>query len=121
MHPNPHHRQLPAPCRICGTLVFLLAAFGNAQAGVDADAAQAFARRSNCFKCHAVDAPKQAPSFKAIAAKFRDRADARQKLITHLSMGNTVKLTDGTEEDHKIIDGRDKAAVVNLVDWILAQ
>lgn len=121
MHPNPHHMKRPAPFGLSGTLMFLLAAFGNAQAGVDAEAAQAFARRSNCFKCHAVDAPKQAPAFKAIAAKFRDQADARQKVITHLSMGNTVKLTDGSEEDHKIIDSRDKAAVLNLVDWILAQ
>lgn len=101
--------------------MLLLLVMGNAQAAVDAEAAQAFARRSNCFKCHAVDAPKLAPAFKAIAAKFRDQADARQKVILHLSMGNTVKLADGSEEDHKIIDSRDKAAVINLVDWILAQ
>jgi cytochrome c len=32
-----------------------------------------------------------------------------------------VKLEDGTEEEHKIIDTKDKAELKNLVEWILAQ
>jgi hypothetical protein len=30
-------------------------------------------------------------------------------------------LSDGSEEDHKIIDSKDLHSVKNLVDWILSQ
>jgi cytochrome c len=31
-----------------------------------------------------------------------------------------VKLEDGTEENHKIIDTQDQGAIKNLVGWILS-
>jgi cytochrome c len=30
-------------------------------------------------------------------------------------------MKDGTEEEHKIIDSKDPAALKNLVEWILSQ
>jgi cytochrome c len=32
-----------------------------------------------------------------------------------------VKLEDGTEEEHKIIDTKDPKELKNLIEWILSQ
>ena len=93
----------------------------TAGAAVDADAAKALAKKNDCFKCHAVDKTKKGPSYKKIAEKFKGKADAEEKIVKNLTTGPKVKLEDGTEEDHKIIDTKDKAEIKNLIDWILAQ
>lgn len=91
-------------------------------ADVDADAAMALAKKNDCFKCHAVDKTKKGPSYKKIAAKYKGKeAEAQEKLLKHITTGPKVKLEDGTEEDHKIIDSKDPKALKNLIDWILSQ
>ena len=92
-----------------------------AGAAVDEDAAKATAKRNDCFKCHAVDKTKKGPSYKKIADKFKGKADAEEKIIKNITYGSKVKLEDGTEEDHKIIDTKDKAEIKNLIDWILSR
>jgi cytochrome c len=87
----------------------------------DAAAAQALAKKNDCFKCHAVDKDKKAPSYKKIAAKYKGKADGEEKVIKNLTTGPKVKLEDGTEDDHKIIDTKDAAALKNLASWILSQ
>src|SRR5262245_45856243 len=87
---------------------------------VDADAAQALAKKSNCMKCHSVAAKKEGPSFKETAAKFKGQPDAEQKLITHLTTKPKIKV-DGKEEEHPAVQTKDPAEVKNLVQWILAQ
>lgn len=102
----------------------LLIAFGGlatAHAAVDADAAQKLAKKNDCFKCHAVDKSKKGPSLKKIAAKYKGKTDGQDKVIKNITTGAKVKLDDGTEEDHKIIDTKDPAALKNLADWILSQ
>ena len=37
-----------------------------------------------------------------------------------MTTGPKVKLEDGSEEDHKIIDTKDQAEIKNLVYWILS-
>jgi cytochrome c len=86
----------------------------------DADAAKALAKSNDCFKCHAIDKTKKGPSLKKIAEKYKGKADAETKLLKHLTSGQKVKLEDGTEEDHKIIDTKDMNEQKNLVDWILS-
>jgi len=93
----------------------------NAFAAVDADAAQALMKKNDCFKCHAVDKTKKGPSLKKIAAKYKGKADGQEKAVKNMTSGPKVKLDDGTEEDHKVIDTKDPAALKNLADWILAQ
>jgi cytochrome c len=39
----------------------------------DEDAARALAKRNDCFKCHAVDKTKKGPSYKKIAAKYKEK------------------------------------------------
>ena len=103
----------------------LLLAFGlliaPAAQAVDADAAQALARQNNCFKCHAVEKKKDGPAYKDVAAKFKGKADAQERLYTHLTTGEKAKFPDGHEEEHKIIKSKDPAETRNLIDWILAQ
>ncbi|WP_169256257.1 c-type cytochrome [Aromatoleum toluvorans] len=100
----------------------LTAAFASSGAmAVDEDAAKATAKRNDCFKCHAIDKTKKGPSYKKIAAKFKDKADAEQKMVEQITKEHKVKLEDGTEETHKVIDTTDKAEIKNLIDWIRAQ
>lgn len=90
-------------------------------AAVDAAAAQALAKKSDCLKCHAVDKTKKGPSYQKIAAKWKGKADAEAKLIEAITKAPKVKLEDGTQEDHKVIDTKDMAEIKNVVGWILAQ
>ncbi|MBK7685949.1 MAG: c-type cytochrome [Rhodocyclaceae bacterium] len=93
----------------------------SALAAVDEDAAKALAKKNDCFKCHAVDKTKKGPSLKKIAAKYDGKPDGQEKAIKNMTSGNKVKLEDGTEEDHKIIDTKDSKELKNLADWILSQ
>lgn len=93
-----------------------------AGAAVDAEAAKALAKKNDCFKCHAIDKTKKGPSYQKIAAKYKGKeAEGEQKMIKNITTGPKVKLEDGTEEDHKIIDTKDQAEMKNLVQWILSQ
>jgi cytochrome c len=87
---------------------------------VDADAAQALAKKSDCFKCHAVDKKKDGPSFKETAGKLKGKADAEEEVYKHVTTAPKVKI-DGKEEEHKIVKSKDEAEIRNLVRWILSR
>jgi cytochrome c len=93
----------------------------TAHAAVDADAAAALAKKSECLKCHAVDKDKKAKSYKKIAESWKGKPDAEAKLMDAITKGPKVKFNDGTEEDHKIIESKDPAALKNLIAWILSR
>ena len=90
-------------------------------AAVNADAAAALAKKSDCLKCHAIDKDKKASSYKKIAEKYKGKADAEAKLIDVVTKAPKVKQQDGTEEEHKVVASKDAAEIKNLVGWILAQ
>jgi cytochrome c len=93
----------------------------NASAAVDVEAAKALARQNGCFKCHSVDKEKDGPMYSKVAAKYRGKADAEQRLMTHITSGEKAKFPDGHEEDHKNIKGKaSPEEIKNLVDWILS-
>lgn len=87
---------------------------------VDADAAKILARQNGCFKCHAVDKKKEGSSYREIAAKYKGKAGAEERLYTHITTGEKAKFEDGHEEDHKIIKTKDEAEIKNLIQWILS-
>jgi len=91
----------------------------SAQA-VDADAAQMLARQNNCFRCHSIEKAKDGPAWKDVALKYKGKADAEKRLVTHLTSGEKAKFPDGHEEEHKIIKSPDPAKTLNLVQWILS-
>jgi cytochrome c len=87
---------------------------------VDADAAQALIKKSDCGKCHAVDKKKDGPSFKETAEKLKGKPGAEDELYKHLTTGPMVKI-DGKEEKHKVVKSTDEGEVRNLVRWILSR
>jgi cytochrome c len=101
--------------------VFALSFSGNALAAVNEEAAKELGKSNDCFKCHAVDKTKKGPSYKKIAAKYKGQSDAEAKIMKNLTTGPKVKLEDGTEEEHKIIDTKDPKELKNLIAWILSR
>ena len=98
--------------------------FSLAAGAADETAARELARANNCFKCHSVSKDKDGPAYQKVAQKFKDKPDAEEKLIHHITSGEKAKFPDGHEEDHKIVKTdppNDMAQIKNLVDWILAQ
>lgn len=91
-----------------------------AAAAIDAAAAESLARQNGCLKCHGIDKKKDGPAYKEVAAKYRGKPEAEQRLITHITSGEKAKFPDGHEEDHKIIKTKDMAEIKNLIGWILS-
>jgi cytochrome c len=87
---------------------------------VDADAAQALLKKSDCGKCHAVDKKKDGPSFKETATRLKGKADAEDEVYRHLTTAPKVKV-DGKEEEHKVVKSKDEAEIRNLARWILSR
>ena len=110
----------PSACAALCALVLALVV-PAASAAVDADAAQRLARQSNCFKCHAVDKKKEGPAYHDVAAKYKGKPEAHNRLFEHITSGEKAKFDDGHEEEHAIVKTKDKAQIDNLVDWILSQ
>ncbi|MEJ8835889.1 c-type cytochrome [Ramlibacter sp. AN1133] len=98
----------------CGLMTALAA-----QAAPDADAAQALMRKSDCFKCHAVDKKKDGPPFKEVAKKYKGKAEAEDKLVKHITTSPTVEI-DGKKEEHRAIKTKDAGEIKNVVQWILS-
>lgn len=105
---------------VVGAVALAFGAMAPAQAA-DADAAGALFKKNQCTKCHAVDKDKKGPALKKIAAKYKGKADGEDKVIKAMTTGPKVKLDDGSEEEHKVIDSKDAKELKNLADWILAQ
>ncbi len=102
------------------SVLLALSAAVPAHAAVDVDAAKALAKKNDCLKCHAVDKEKKGPSMKKIAEKYRGKPDGIEKAILNMTEGQKVKLTDGSEEDHKIIDTKDPKELRNMAEWYLS-
>ncbi len=109
-----------APVSLAATVAACLMILAPAAQAADADAAQALARQNNCFRCHGVDKAKDGPAWKEVAAKYKGKAEAQQKLFIHLTTGEKAKFADEHEEEHKIIKSPDAAKTKNLIDWILS-
>jgi cytochrome c len=105
---------------LTGSLCFAFAAMTPVHAAVDAGAAQALAKKNDCTKCHAPDKTKKGPSYKKIAAKYKEKKLTEKDAIKQMTEGKKVKLEDGTEEDHKIIDTKDPKELSNMAQWILS-
>ncbi|MDR2239217.1 MAG: cytochrome C [Zoogloeaceae bacterium] len=99
--------------------VALLSLSATVSAAPDADAARALAKKNDCFKCHALDKSKKGPSYKKIAAKYKGKeAEGMEKMLKNVTTVHKVKLEDGSEEEHKIIEAT-PAETDNLLQWIL--
>jgi cytochrome c len=98
-----------------------VAAADEAPVEIDAEAAETLARREDCLKCHGVEKSKEGPAFKKIAAKFKTKPDAAERVLKHIKSGDIVKLDNGDEEEHRIIKTTDEKELKNLIRWILSR
>ena len=89
------------------------------QAAPDAERAQAILKKSDCFKCHAVDKKKDGPPFKETAKKYKGKADAEDKLTKHITTSPMIEI-DGNKEEHRSIKTKDADEIKNVVQWILS-
>ena len=106
---------------VSASILLAFASLAPAHAAVDEDAAKALFKKNDCTKCHSVDKAKKGPSLKKIAADLKGKPDAQDKVIKNMTTGPKVKLQDGTEQEHKVIDTKDDKELKNLADWILSQ
>ncbi|MBI5108180.1 MAG: cytochrome C [Rhodocyclales bacterium] len=105
---------------VAGLVATFMAGSACAQAELDTEAAEKLLKRNDCFKCHAIDKDKRAPAYKKVAARLRARSYGVDYVIKHVTTGPTVRLEDGTEEQHRVIDTTDRAELENLARWLLA-
>jgi len=92
----------------------------TATAQVDAAAAEKIFKENDCHKCHHETKAKKGPSLKKTAAKYREKKLDEKEAIKHMTSGKKVKLDDGTEEDHKVLDTKDPKVLSNVAKWILS-
>lgn len=90
-------------------------------AQVDAEQINRWLRTNDCFKCHAVDKEKMAPSYRAIAQKYAGDSAAKSKIIHHLRSGRTVTLSNDHEVAHIIVDEEVPGLTEGLVTWVLSR
>lgn len=88
-------------------------------AALDPDAAQALAKKSECFKCHAIDKKKDGTPFRDVAKKYKGKGDAEDKLVKHITTRPMIEV-DGKKEEHRAVKSTDAADIRNLVQWILS-
>ncbi len=106
-------------------LIALVALFGlclsvPALAQFDAAAAENIFKENDCHKCHHPTKAKKGPALQKTAAKYREKKLDEKEAIKHMTAGQKVKLDDGKEEDHKIIDTKDVKVQTNVARWILS-
>ena len=75
-------------------------------------------RANDCFKCHTVERDKDGPSWESVAAKYRDKADAEERLFKHLTTAPIIDLK-GDPEKHKQMDAMQPEQVRKIVRWIV--
>ncbi|OWW22690.1 c-type cytochrome [Noviherbaspirillum denitrificans] len=80
-----------------------------------------YLKKQGCFKCHAIDKTKKGPSYKKIAEKLKAKPDPEGAIVKNLTTSPKVKLEDGTEEEHKEIETKDKADHKAIANWILTR
>jgi cytochrome c len=111
--------KLKTALSLCLAMVALGIQPAQAQS-VDAAAAEALAKKSNCLKCHSVDRKKDGPAFKDVAAKYKGKADGPKKVYAQITTNPKVKI-DGVEEDHDSLKTKNDAEIRNVVAWILSR
>lgn len=88
----------------------------SAKAEIDAEATF---KENDCHKCHNATKAKKGPALAKIAAKYREKKLDEKEAIKHMTSGKKVKLDDGTEEEHKVIDTKDIKVQTAVAKWIL--
>ena len=84
----------------------------------DATSGPALARRHACVTCHALDQPGVGPSFRDIAAKYRDRVDAAGAVEAKIRAGGTGVWGPAVMPPQSHVGDADARA---LAQWIVTE
>jgi len=87
-------------------------------AALPAYAQEELAKKHNCFACHAVDKKLVGPSYKDVAAKYRDDPKAEAKLYEKVKKGGQGVWGQVPMPPNSQVPDNDIHA---LVKWILSQ
>ena len=98
--------------------VLALALAAALPAAVPAYAQEELAKKHNCFACHAVDKKLVGPSYKDVAAKYRDDKQAGAKLFDKVKKGGQGVWGQVPMPPNTQVPDSD---VKSLVKWILSQ
>ena len=96
-------------------LAATLAYTSNAVAA-DPKAAEALAKNNGCFACHAVDKKLVGPSYKDIAAKYRNDKQAEAKLVQKVKAGGKGVWGDVPMPPNAHVKDEE---IRTIVQWIL--
>ncbi len=103
-----------------GISLALLGGVAANAADVNVAGAEGLTKKSGCMTCHSVTQKKDGPSFKAVAEKYKGKADAEAALFKHLTTNPRIKV-DGKEELHDSLKTKNEAEIRNVVSWILSR
>ena len=98
-------------------LVFVAAAAAVSLA-LPASANEELAKKHACFACHAVDKKLVGPSYKDVAAKYRNDKQAEAKLVEKVKKGGTGVWGQVPMPPNAAVPDAD---IRTLVKWILSQ
>jgi cytochrome c len=91
-------------------------AFANGAPAADA-AAEALAKNSGCFACHALDKKLVGPSYKDVAAKYRNDKNAEANLVKKVKEGGKGVWGDVPMPPNAHVKDGD---IKSIVQWILS-
>ena len=98
--------------------VVALALAAALPATVPAYAQEELAKKHNCFACHAVDKKLVGPSYKDVAAKYRNDKQAEAKLFEKVKKGGQGVWGQVPMPPNSQVPDND---IHSLVKWILSQ
>ncbi|HET6493296.1 MAG TPA: c-type cytochrome [Burkholderiales bacterium] len=91
--------------------------FASSALAADAKAAEALAKNSGCFACHAADKKLVGPAYKDVAAKYRNDKNAEANLIKKVKAGGKGVWGDVPMPPNAHVKDAD---IKTLVQWILS-
>jgi cytochrome c len=89
-----------------------------AAAALPAQAQEELAKKHNCFACHAIDKKLVGPSYKDVAAKYRNDPGAEAKLADKVKKGGQGVWGQVPMPPNSQVPDADIRA---LVKWVLSQ
>lgn len=109
---------MSAPQMIRSLIVILAGLWLSGPSLAQVDPEMTF-KENDCHKCHHATKAKKGPSLAKIASKYKEKKLDEKEAIKHMTQGQKVKLEDGTEEEHKVIDTKDVKVQTAVAKWIL--
>lgn len=92
------------------------ALFSVSAHAAEASAGQTLAKKSGCFACHNVDKKVVGPSYKEVAAKYKNDKGAEAKLVSKVKAGGSGAWGDMPMPPNAHVKDED---IKTIVEWIL--